>query len=178
MADEKYISRIKLSLVNVKGNNYIKPYTMRSFFLGIIRAEDKELAHTLHDTQERRPYSIQFKVIKEYNTKRVQLVVNLFKGGIFETLIEHILKKDSNLEVTLEGDKYMLIRIDVERKLFKDLHEERRPIKQFQLDFKKPTYFKSLGYNYNIKLPLPGSIVKNLVYLWNEFTDDDLVIEV
>jgi CRISPR-associated endoribonuclease Cas6 len=151
----------------------VHPYTFRGFLLDIIKDVDPRLAASLHDEQGIKPYAIQY-VVKDLE---ILLTVNLFTTSIHKALYSYF-TAIQDATVNIGKAKCSLYRVKMNEINYRDLLEQSTPVDGCKIEFRTPAYFNSSSHDFNIKLPIPGLLFKNLAQMWNEFTGHQVDLDV
>ena len=170
------IKQFTLHLVrspNGRPPEFVYPYVFRGFFLDMIKDVDPALAAALHDEQGIKPYSIQY-AFKQFE---IELTINLFTHGIARPLYNYLVGLQ-DMSISLGKTTYTMFRVGMKEIGYRDLLEHSHPVRACRVQFLSPTYFNSDTHSFNIKLPLPGLVFKNLAQMWNEFTAHQVDVDV
>jgi CRISPR-associated endoribonuclease Cas6 len=171
--------------------NQYAGYQAYSAFLNLLRQVDPKLSQTLHDSTQRKPFTISplmeleslnpnTKVITLWSHKTYQLRLTCLDGHIFNTFIQYFLDwNTANLTIRLGSTEFKVLRIEgnsggewVGQSSFCRLLESPL-INNWSFQFSTPTVFSLGEHDWGgqkfVLLPDAGCLFDSLANCWNKF---------
>ena len=167
------VHQFKLHFLKEKRGEFLHPYVFRGFFLKMLEDISPKIATKLHDAQQIKPYAIQYR----FKEPEVILHVNVFEQSIAKQFYTYLLGLEDT-SMHLGKTECTLYHVKQDCTEFSKLLLNSNPLDKFIIDFKTPTYLRSIMHDFHIKFPLPGLIMKNLAQSWNEFASSQIQVDV
>jgi hypothetical protein len=166
---------IKLNFELYPEDGRIKPYEhpYGYIFRGVIMkwlSETKpELVHLLHEYEEIRPYSIN--CIIRNKIPKIDFILVSYNDDLSQTLTQDLLSSDK-VKLKIGQKDYFISKISFEKINLKNLCEQARPVRGFNINFATPVYFNTSMGDYPVRFPIPSLLFGNLANIWNDVSEN------
>ncbi|MHA1784921.1 MAG: CRISPR system precrRNA processing endoribonuclease RAMP protein Cas6 [Candidatus Helarchaeota archaeon] len=154
-----------ISKLENKDPKRIKSHVFRGVLMDYLGRLDPKLVERLHVDNEIRPYAISYRRDRKIK-EMIEFRITSLLEDVSQKLLNSLLNT-SNLEMNIQGDPYLLVKIGFEKISYQEMIKNARIIKKFNIKFITPTYFTLKGRKLDLKIPLPENLFGNLGTLWN-----------
>ena len=166
------VHQFKLHFLRENREEFLHPYVFRGFFLKMLEDISPRTATKLHDAQQIKPYAIQY----QFRDPEIILHINVFEQGIAKQFYTYLLGLEDT-SINLGKTACTLYHVKQESNELSKFLLNSNSLDKFIIEFKTPTYLRSLTHDFHIKFPLPGLVLKNLAQSWNEFAGSQIQID-
>lgn len=163
-----FLIRLYLKKEGQPLNVYNKPfgYVFRGVFLNWLNDISPSSSHKFHEYEEVREYAINVWIKEKQN--EIVLSLTLDDDVLGTALVDYIIQ---NPFISIIEEKYQITGIEKGAIDLKEILQNSKPIKSFNLFFPLPCYFNTSFGDYPVRLPIPESIYTNLCNIWNAISE-------
>jgi CRISPR/Cas system endoribonuclease Cas6 (RAMP superfamily) len=161
---------IKLILELYPEDGRIKPYEQpygyifRGIIMKWLNDNKPQLVHKLHKNEEIRPYSISCIINKKI--PKIDFIIVSYDDEMEDALLQDLLTSEK-IKIYIGQKDYYISQIRFERINIRDLRDQSKPVKAFNINFLHPISFNTSMGDYQVRFPIPVLLFGNLAKLSN-----------
>jgi CRISPR-associated endoribonuclease Cas6 len=153
-------------------------YVARGLLLHMVRQIDPGVSGSLHELDMRKPYSVTpLRFNRSGRGEKGYILDSRFpchvdfrflRDAYSELFLDFFKKQNS---VLIFDTPFQIGSMNVDCKSYEALVNESYSVSEFDLDFRTPTYFASMGDTYHWMFPDAMRVFSNLMRCWNMFSE-------